>query len=143
MTRIVVTRASDANGDGYGSLVCFSADGELAGPSSDRRITDPRGLSLSLPGDLVYVNSGDERVLALDMNEKVVLDWGRTGGLNPGARNIRAGRPLLRRAPGAAGRSWPCHLVSIRKAGLSCPTASFGSRRGVQDHCATRHRQKR
>lgn len=50
MTRIVVTSASGANGDGYGTLLCFSADGERAGSfSQDRWITDPRGLSLS-PG---------------------------------------------------------------------------------------------
>jgi DNA-binding beta-propeller fold protein YncE len=85
MTRILVTSASGANGDGYGALLCFSADGELAGPfSEDRRITDPRGLSLSPAGDLVYVNSGDDRVLALDMNGQVVLDSGRTAGLDPG-----------------------------------------------------------
>jgi hypothetical protein len=35
MTRIVVTSASGANGDGYGALLCFSADGQLAGPFSD------------------------------------------------------------------------------------------------------------
>jgi hypothetical protein len=85
MTRIVVTSASGANGDGYGALLCFSADGRLAGPfSEDRRITDPRGLSLSPAGDLVYVASGDDRVLALDQNGTVVLDSGRTEGLDPG-----------------------------------------------------------
>jgi hypothetical protein len=77
----------------------LSADGELAGPfSQDRRITDPRGLSLSPAGDLVHVSSGDERVLALGTNGKVVLDSGRTGGLTQ-AGDIRIGRPLLRRAP--------------------------------------------
>jgi DNA-binding beta-propeller fold protein YncE len=85
MTRMVVTSASGANGDGYGALCCFSADGQLAGPfSDDRRITDPRGLSLSPAGDLVYVTSGDDRVLALGRNGKVVLDSGRTEGLDPG-----------------------------------------------------------
>ena len=65
MTRIVLTGANGANGDGYGALLYFSADGELAGPfSQDRRITDPRGLSLSPAGDLVYVDSGDERARA-------------------------------------------------------------------------------
>ena len=68
-----------------GALFSFSADGELAGPfSQHRRITDPRGLSLSPAGDLAYVNSGDERVLTLDANGRVVLDSGRTGGLDPG-----------------------------------------------------------
>jgi DNA-binding beta-propeller fold protein YncE len=85
MTRIVVTSASGANGDGYGALLCFSAGGQLAGPfSDDRRIADPRGLSLSPAGDLVYVTSGDDRVLALDQNGTVVLDSGRTEGLDPG-----------------------------------------------------------
>jgi DNA-binding beta-propeller fold protein YncE len=85
MTRIVVTSASGANGDGYGALLCFSPDGDLAGPfSDDTRITDPRGLGLSPGGDLIYVTSGDDRVLALNRNGKVVLDSGRTEGLDPG-----------------------------------------------------------
>jgi DNA-binding beta-propeller fold protein YncE len=85
MTRIVVTSASGANGDGYGALLYFSAEGQLAGPfSDDRRIADPRGLSLSPGNDLVYVTSGDDRVLALDQNGTVVLDSGRTEGLDPG-----------------------------------------------------------
>jgi DNA-binding beta-propeller fold protein YncE len=85
MTRTLVTSASGANGDGYGTLLCFSADGELAGPfSDDRRIADPRGLSLSPAGDLVYVTSGDDRVLALDRNAKIILDSGRTEGLDAG-----------------------------------------------------------
>ena len=42
MTRILVTSASGANGDGYGALLGFSAEGQLAGPfSDDRRISDP------------------------------------------------------------------------------------------------------
>ncbi len=116
MTRIVVT---SANGDGYGALLCFPADGELAGPfSQDRRIIDPRGLSLSL-GDLVYVNSGDERVLALDTTGKVVLDSGSTGGLDPG--RAHPGRTAATASGcGGAGRSWPRHLISIPKASLSC-----------------------
>jgi DNA-binding beta-propeller fold protein YncE len=85
MTRILVTSASGANGDGYGALLGFSADGQLAGPfSDDRRITDPRGLSLSPAGDLVYVTSGDDRVVATDQQGTVVLDSGRTQGLDPG-----------------------------------------------------------
>ena len=85
MTRILVTSASDANGDGYGTLLCFSAGGELAGPfSNDPRITDPRGLSLSPAGDLIYVTSGDDRVLAFGKNGAVTLDSGRKEGLDGG-----------------------------------------------------------
>jgi DNA-binding beta-propeller fold protein YncE len=85
MTRILVTSASGANGDGYGALLGFTADGQLAGPfSDDPRITDPRGLSLSPAGDLVYVASGDDRVIALDQHGTVVLDSGRAEGLDPG-----------------------------------------------------------
>jgi DNA-binding beta-propeller fold protein YncE len=85
MRRILVTSASGANGDGYGTVLSFSAGGDLAGPfSDDPRITDPRGMSLSPDGDLVYVTSGDDRVLALDKSGNVTLDWGRKKGLDGG-----------------------------------------------------------
>ena len=85
MRRILVTSASGANGDGYGTVLSFSAGGDLAGPfSDDPRITDPRGMSLSPGGDLVYVTSGDDRVLALDKNGTVTLDSGRKEGLDGG-----------------------------------------------------------
>jgi DNA-binding beta-propeller fold protein YncE len=85
MGRILVTSASGANGDGYGTLLCFAAAGNLAGPfSDDARITDPRGLSLSPDGDLIYVTSGDDRVLALGRNGNVALDSGRKEGLDAG-----------------------------------------------------------
>ncbi len=84
-TRILVTSASGANGDGYGALLCFTADGALDGPfSEDHRITDPRGLSLGPSGELIYVNSGDDRVLALDRRGNVVRDSGQVTGLDPG-----------------------------------------------------------
>jgi DNA-binding beta-propeller fold protein YncE len=85
MRRILVTSASGANGDGYGTLLGFSAEGVLAGPfSDDLRISDPRGMSLSPAGDLVYVTSGDDRVLALGTNGRVMLDSGRMEGLDGG-----------------------------------------------------------
>jgi len=63
----------------------FSASEDLAGPfSDDLRITDPRGMSLSPAGDLVYITSGDDRVLALDKNGNVTLDSGRKEGLDGG-----------------------------------------------------------
>ena len=63
--RILVTSASGANGNGYGAILGFGPEGEFTGPfSSDQRIIDPRGLSLDPSSALIYVNSGDDRVLA-------------------------------------------------------------------------------
>jgi DNA-binding beta-propeller fold protein YncE len=83
--RILVTSASGANGDGYGTVLGFGPEGELAGPfSEDPRITDPRGMSLDPSGSLVYLNSGDDRILALDPHGHVVRDSGPLPGLDPG-----------------------------------------------------------
>ena len=85
MRRIVVTSASGANGGGFGALMLFSADGRPAGRlGHDPRIADPRGLSLSPPGDLVYLTSGDDRILALSLDGTVALDSGRSEGLDAG-----------------------------------------------------------
>jgi DNA-binding beta-propeller fold protein YncE len=82
---ILVTSASGANGNGYGAILSFGPGGEFAGPfSSDSRIVDPRGMSLDPSGALVYVNSGDDHVLALDLHGYVVRDSGRIAGLDPG-----------------------------------------------------------
>jgi DNA-binding beta-propeller fold protein YncE len=82
---ILVTSASGLNGNGYGALLRFGPDGEFLGPvSDDPRITDPRGLSLDPSGVLIYLNSGDDRILALDHHGRVVLDSGRIPGLDPG-----------------------------------------------------------
>jgi DNA-binding beta-propeller fold protein YncE len=85
MTQILITSAGGANGNGYGAILAFTADGALTGPfSEDRRITDPRGLSLDPSGERIYVNSGCDRVLALDRDGNVALDSGRIDGLDPG-----------------------------------------------------------
>jgi DNA-binding beta-propeller fold protein YncE len=85
MAQILITSASGANGDGYSAVLSFTADGQLKGTfGQDCRISDPRGLSLDPSGELVYLNSGDDRVLALDRNGKVALDSGRIDGLDPG-----------------------------------------------------------
>ena len=82
---ILVTSASGANGNGYGAILGFGPEGEFTGPfSSDPRIADPRGMSLDPSGALVYLNSGDDRVLALDLHGYVVRDSGRIPGLDPG-----------------------------------------------------------
>jgi DNA-binding beta-propeller fold protein YncE len=83
--RILVTSASGTNGNGYGAILGFGPEGEFTGPfSSDPRITDPRGLALHPSGALVYLNSGDDRMLALDLDGNVVRDSGRIPGLDPG-----------------------------------------------------------
>ena len=83
--RILVTSASGANGNGYGAILGFGPEGEFIGPfSTDPRIADPRGLSLDPSGKLVYLNSGDDRILALDLHGNVVRDTGRIPGLDPG-----------------------------------------------------------
>jgi DNA-binding beta-propeller fold protein YncE len=83
--RILVTSASGANGNGYGAVLGFGPEGDFTGPfSSDPRVADPRGLSLDPSGALVYLNSGEDRVLALDPDGHVVRDSGRIPGLDPG-----------------------------------------------------------
>ena len=82
---ILVTSASGANGNGYGAILGFGPDGEFTGPfSGDPRIADPRGMALDPSGEFVYLNSGDDRILALDLQGNVVRDSGRIRGLDPG-----------------------------------------------------------
>jgi hypothetical protein len=85
MTQIFMTSASGTNGDGYGIILRSSVRGALIKQfSRDRRIADPRGLCLDLSGEVLYVNSGSDRVLALDRRGEVTLDSGRIDGLDSG-----------------------------------------------------------
>lgn len=85
MARLLVTSAGSANGGGYSAILSFGADGELIGPfSRDPRISDPRGLSLDPSGALVYLNSGADRVLALDRLGETARDSAPIPGLDPG-----------------------------------------------------------
>jgi len=82
---LVVSSASGANGNGYGSLLAFDIAGRSLGVfGNDNRINDPRGLALDSAEGLLFVNSGDDRVLALDATGRVVRDTGLVTGLNPG-----------------------------------------------------------
>jgi len=83
--RILVTSAGRANGNGYGAILGFRSEGGFAGSfTRDPRIADPRGLSVDPSGALIYVNSGEDRVLALDLHGGVVRDSGEIPGLDPG-----------------------------------------------------------
>lgn len=109
---LLVTSALGANGAGYGRLLSFDQDGELLGPfSEDPRIIDPRGLGVD--GALLFLNSGSNRILALDGKGRVVRESGAIDGLNPGGGNfgpdgryyvgLRAARTIMAFAPSLDG----------------------------------------
>ena len=85
MSRLIVTSASGPNGGGYGTVLAFTSEGELMGRfSDDDRISDPRGLVVHPISDLVYLNSGPDRILALTEAGLVIHDSGSLDGLDPG-----------------------------------------------------------
>jgi hypothetical protein len=87
--QLVVTSAAGVNGDGYGGLLAFRTDGSPRGVfSNDARISDPRGLAFDQNAGVLFVNSGADRVLALDAKARVVRDTGPIAGLNPGGGNF-------------------------------------------------------
>jgi hypothetical protein len=82
---LLVTSASGANGNGLGALLSFELDGTFRGPFiEDDRIADPRGLAVDPMENLLFLNSGADRVLAISSDGRVVRDTGRIEGLNPG-----------------------------------------------------------
>ena len=73
---LLVTSAADANGNGYGALLAFDRDGTPLGPfSSDTRIADPRGLGVQRDEGLLFLNSGTNRVPALDPSGRLLSSW--------------------------------------------------------------------
>ncbi len=86
---IIVSSAAGANGNGYGKLLAFDHNGKPLGVfGDDDRIADPRGLAVDRHEGLLFVNSGADRVLALDIDGKVARDTGAIEGLNPGGGNF-------------------------------------------------------
>jgi hypothetical protein len=89
---LLVTSASGANGNGFGALLAFELDGTFRGPFiEDDRIGDPRGLAVDPMENLLFPNSGADRVLAISSDGRVVRDTGRIEGLNPGSAVPRLG----------------------------------------------------
>ena len=82
---LLATSAAGANGDGLGALLAFDDEGRFLGKfSDDGRIADPRGLSVNRRHGLLFLNSGGDRVLALDADGMVVCDTGQIEAFNPG-----------------------------------------------------------
>jgi hypothetical protein len=82
---LLVTSASGANGNGFGALLAFELDGSLRGTFiDDDRIADPRGLAVDPKENLLFLNSGADRVLAISAQGVIIRDTGRIEGLNPG-----------------------------------------------------------
>lgn len=86
---LLVTSASGSNGPGLGKVLAFNQQGKLIGPfSDDDRIVDPRGLGIDPSERLLFVNSGTDRIVALDSGGKVVRASATIPGLNPGGGNF-------------------------------------------------------
>ena len=82
---LLVTSASGASGNGFGALLAFELDGSLRGTFiDDDRIADPRGLAVDPKENLLFLNCGTDRVLAISSQGLIVRDTGRIEGLNPG-----------------------------------------------------------
>jgi hypothetical protein len=82
---LLVTSASGATGKGFGALLAFESDGNLRGPFvDDMRIVDPRGLAVDPKENLLFLNSGADRVLAVSKEGRIVRDTGPIERLNPG-----------------------------------------------------------
>jgi DNA-binding beta-propeller fold protein YncE len=122
---LLVTSAAGANGNGYGALLAFDREGGPLGAfSNDARIVDPRGLALDLKEGLLFLNSGSDRVLALDRGGRVVRDTGPIAQLNPGGgtfgpggryyAGLRSDRTIMAfsaKLDGAAERMLPAGIV--------------------------------
>lgn len=122
--RIIVTSAAPPNGNGYGTALAFDLDGKPLGIfSQDPRIADPRGLRVDPTGTLLYLNSGTDRVLALDAAGEVRYDSGAIPGLNPGGASfgpdgrlyvtLRTERSVAAFSPALAGAPEPIFAAGI------------------------------
>jgi DNA-binding beta-propeller fold protein YncE len=82
---LVVSSAKGASGAGYGAILAFDVAGNALGTfCDDARVADPRGVCVDPRGDLLYVNTDNDRVLALDQKGQVLKDTRPISGLDPG-----------------------------------------------------------
>ncbi len=123
---LLVTSASGANGNGFGALLAFELDGRLRGTFiDDDSIADPRGLAVDPKENLLFLNSGADRVLAISSQGLIVRDTGRIEGLNPGG--------------GIFGPDQSRHIVQSRHITAALPVG-HGSR---IESARSRHRSQR
>src|ERR1700752_728643 len=86
---LLVSSAAGTTGAGYGKILSFADDGEPIGVfGDDRRIVDPRGLGIDRVDKLLFINSGSNRILALDRNGVVIRASRAVDGLKPGGGNF-------------------------------------------------------
>ena len=97
--RLLVSSAKGANGAGYGAILAFDFVGNALGTfCDDSRVADPRGLCVDPSGDLLDVNNGNDRVLALDQKGQV-LKTPADQRTRPRRRSLRTRWALLRGLP--------------------------------------------
>jgi DNA-binding beta-propeller fold protein YncE len=83
--QLLVSSAKAAHGAGYGTVLAFDFVGSALGTfCDDSRIADPRGLCVDQSGNLLYVNNGNDRVLAIDQRGRVRRDTDPIDALDPG-----------------------------------------------------------
>jgi hypothetical protein len=86
---LLVTSAAGNNGNGFGKVLAFDSGGSPIGIfTDDSRITDPRGMAVNLREGLLFLNSGTNRIVAIDQAGRVIRDTGPIEGLNPGGGNF-------------------------------------------------------
>jgi DNA-binding beta-propeller fold protein YncE len=86
---LLITSAAGKNGNGFGALLAFDLGGSLLGNfTDDSRIADPRGLAVNWGEELLFLNSGANRILAIDKAGRVVRDTGPIEGLDAGGGNF-------------------------------------------------------
>src|ERR1700758_3617377 len=86
---LLVTSAAGNNSNGVGKVLAFDSGGSPLGIfTEDSRIADPRGMTVNSGEGLLFLNSGTNRILAIDQAGRVIRDTGPIEGLNPGGGNF-------------------------------------------------------